>query len=521
LILIPLVLLSCDGFFALNTDDTLTEEQNYTELAELSSGFIGVAATFHDVVAHTVIISELMGDLMTPTANASDDYWDIFNYQTKTTNSVATPAPYYRTIIACNDFIRHALDFNEKSPGLIDGNTFQAMLAEVIRYRIWCYLTLGKIYNEAVYFDFSISDKIDLADCPVWDLDKIVEQSTLMMEQGILGIDLKLTLNWNLIIKGTTETWNRMGINPSALLGELYLWGGRYDQALLTLMELVNSASRYAMEDIANRATTWKNNITSTTATEMVTVMPYSLTNNQKNMLPYYFSNVPPNLYYLAPTGRLRELYAPSTNGDIFRRQSTIGEENGQNVIVKYHAVGNPSREYNAAIPLYRVADLYLMIAEAHNKLHLFGETFDTEFREIAMSFVNAGLQQYWSGSSFKQPFGNTAIYSTILQRNAGIRGRIGAGTVNWRSMLPANPTTDQTMRLIDSLIVNETALECAYEGKRWFTLLRLARYWNDPAFIAEPVSKKATGDNREAIRQRLMNTNNWYIKYNHLQATK
>ncbi|MDR1272946.1 MAG: RagB/SusD family nutrient uptake outer membrane protein [Odoribacteraceae bacterium] len=525
LILIPLAILgvSCDEFFALNTDDTLTEEQNYTELAELHSGFLGVAATFHDVVGHTVVISELMGDLMTPTSNAGDEYWDIFNHEVKANNSVASPAPYYRAIITCNDFLRHALEFNASKPGLIDENTFHSMLAEVIRYRIWCYLTLGKIYNEAIYFDFSISDKIDLNACPVWDLDKIVEQSTLMMEQGVLGVNLMLKLDWNLVIKGTTAAWNLMGINPSALLGELYLWGGKHDKALLTLMSLVSSDTRYAMAEIAaaNRNTTWKNNIMSSSSTEMVSVMPYSLTYNQKNMLPYYFSNVAPNLYYLAPTGRLREMYSYSANGDVYRRQATIGEENGRDVIVKYHAPGNPSRDYNAAIPLYRVADLYLMIAEAHNKLRLFGETIDTEYREIAMCFINSGLKTYWSGSNFKQPFGNAAVYATTLQTNAGIRGRIGAGNVNWRAALPVGASVDQTMRLIDSLIVNETALECAYEGKRWFTLVRMARHWNDPAFIADVVSRKVTGDNREAVRQRLMDEENWFIKYEHLQVMK
>jgi hypothetical protein len=525
LILLPLafVATSCDGFFALKTDDTLTGKESYAELAELNSAFIGVAATFHDVVEHTVIISELMGDLMTPTTNAADDYWDIFNHQVKTGNAVASPAPYYRAIIACNDFTRHALAFNRDKPGLIDENTFHAMLAEVLRYRLWCYLTLGKIYNEAIYFDHAISDKIDLAGCPVWDLDKIVEQATLAMEQGMIGVDLTLKLNWNLVVKGATESWNLVGIDPSALLGELYLWGKRPDKALLTLMKFVGSDTRRAMPDIpsANRATAWKNNIINGSLSEMVTMMPYSATYNQKNMLPYYFSNVPPNLYRLAPTARLREMYARSVDGDRYRRQSTIGEENGQSVIVKYHAPGNPGRDYNASIPLYRLADVYLMIAEAHNRLGLFGETIQSEYREIAMCFINSGLRAYWTGSNFKQPFGNTAIYPSTLQSNAGIRGRVGAGNVDWRALLPRDATVDQTARLIDSLVANETALECAYEGKRWFTLLRAARHWNDPAIIADVVSLKATGANRDALRRRLMDPSAWFIKYEHLQATK
>jgi hypothetical protein len=525
--LLPLLLAcgACDKFFALDTDDTLSEEQHYTELAELNSAFLGVPATFRDVLDHTIIISELLGDLMTPTTNAGDDYWDIFNYAVKDNNHAASPAPYYRTIIACNDFIRHALAFYEKSPGLIAENTFHSMLAEVFRYRIWCYLTLGKLYNEAVYFDYSISDKIDLKNCPVLNLDQIVEQSILMMEQGVMGIDLNLKLDWLLVIKGTTDAWNYMGINPQALLGELYLWGGRYRDALYTLMGLVNSNTRYAMPLLSSPASTWKSNLNNNASTEMVSVLSYNASYGQKNMLPYYFSNVYPNLYYFAPTTWMSELFRNSpTTGTEIRTRSTVGEEGGSRVITKYHTTGSPSREYNTAIPIYRVADIYLMIAEVHNKLKFFGEKVgdDTEPRDIAMCFINNGLKTWWqsSTSSFKQPFGNTALYSTNLQTNAGVRGRVTSSNINWRILLPSNPTEEQTMRLIDSLIVNETALECAYEGKRWFTLLRMARYWDDPAFLAAIVSRKGTSDaNREATRQALMDRNRWFIKYEHLKA--
>ena len=519
--LISLLALSCDSFFALDTDDTLSEQQHYTELAELHSGFIGVAAVFHDVLEHAIVVSELMGDLMTPTTNANDDYWDIFNHEVKPDNRVASPAPYYRAIIACNDFLRRAIKFNEEKPGLLAENTFRAMLAEVIRYRVWCYFTLGKLYNEAIHFDFSISDKIDLKDCPVWDLDKIIEQSTRVMEQGVLGVDPMLKLDWNLVVKGTDDAWNRRGIEPSVLLGELYLWGGRYDKALLALMNFVGATTRHALPEIATsgRAATWKAAI-SYSSTESVTVMPYSVSYNQKNMLPYYFSNVSPNIYLLAPTTRLKEMYAHSVNADYYRQQSTIGAENDRPVIVKYHAPGAPSSEYNTGVPVYRSADVHLMIAEAHSRLGLFGETIGSEYREIAMAFINSGLRAYWSGSFFKQPFGNATIYSTNLQSNAGIRGRVGAGAIDWRSMLPADASPDRVARLVDSLIVNETALECAYEGKRWFALLRAARHWQDPAFIADVVCKKAPAERRDALRQRLMDPKNWFIKYNHLQAT-
>lgn len=66
----------------------------------------------------------------------------------------------------------------------------------------------------------------------------------------------------------------------------------------------------------------------------------------------------------------------------------------------------------------------------------------------------------------------------------------------------------------MDSLIAEETALEAAYEGKRWFTLLRMAKHSNNPAFLADQVCKKFSEGEREKYRTYLMDPRNWFIKY-------
>lgn len=69
----------------------------------------------------------------------------------------------------------------------------------------------------------------------------------------------------------------------------------------------------------------------------------------------------------------------------------------------------------------------------------------------------------------------------------------------------------------MDSLIAEETALEAAFEGKRWFTLMRIAKQRNKPAFLADEISKKFPEREREEYRTYLMNPENWYIKYNQI----
>ena len=64
----------------------------------------------------------------------------------------------------------------------------------------------------------------------------------------------------------------------------------------------------------------------------------------------------------------------------------------------------------------------------------------------------------------------------------------------------------------VEQKIFEEMAAETAYEGNRFFDLLRISHHRADhPAFMAEKVAAKY--GNPEAMKSKLMDINAWFLK--------
>ena len=64
---------------------------------------------------------------------------------------------------------------------------------------------------------------------------------------------------------------------------------------------------------------------------------------------------------------------------------------------------------------------------------------------------------------------------------------------------------------LLEDMIINEMALEGAFEGYRFYDLMRVALRRGDPAYLANSVSRR-NGDINGELRSLLMNKDNWFL---------
>ncbi|MBD9179173.1 MAG: RagB/SusD family nutrient uptake outer membrane protein [Odoribacter splanchnicus] len=520
-LLLTLVCSSCDNFFDIDTDEIAPEDKNYTARNEVYSGLIGVAASFQQAADHYIVVSELLGDLIEPTSQAPVEFWDVYRYRATNGNSLVSPEPFYNIIVNSNDFIRHAVKFHEEVPRAIPDSIYTGMISTAITYRAWAYLTIGKLYGEAVYYDLALTDDTDLSKQRILSFDALIDELIYFVKNGVDGIDGFHSLNRSKIFDENVTDWAYIGINPDVLMCELYLWDGNNVEAAQSGLGAIvagtkddgtESTDKYKLS-ASYKGASWKNMFSgsfSTLTNEAFTAVPFDYSKNQTNKLQYYFSNIAPNVYYLKPHTQLINRYRNSKGGNDYRGENASYIKEGDNYVFSRYHLKKENYKHDSHIFIYRAADVWLMVAEALSNL---GDIAQAD------SILNVGLKTSQDGSKFKAPF-DYPIYNWNLRECIGVRGRAGVTPDYLCEHVIDSLFTDETLLaerkkfVLDSLIAEEVARESAGEGKRWFTLMRMARNAGKPEILADPISAKFSSAERQLYRIWLMNPENWYIKY-------
>ena len=71
--------------------------------------------------------------------------------------------------------------------------------------------------------------------------------------------------------------------------------------------------------------------------------------------------------------------------------------------------------------------------------------------------------------------------------------------------------TVDYQIPLVEDMIIDEMALEGAFEGYRYYDLMRVAMRRGDAAYLTDPISMR-NGEQDAALRAKLMVEQNWYL---------
>lgn len=490
-----------DEFFDVNAGDRITPDQHYKSLIDANVSLQGAIIPLQDAMPKLIMLDGLRSDMMEVTPNA-DSYLKDINYQMiSASNPLADPSDLYKVIVNINEVLANIDQIAEKDKEY-DALTAYTYKGALIGMRAWTYLTLVRLYNKVVYIDDNMTS------IPENFTQKVLSREVIL---DTLINQLETYFESEYTTTKYTELRIPHYVNNKALLGELYLEVGRFAEAATYLKlacESYGNQTAMLKVDRTYQNAAWgsiflnaeSNNI------ENISAIPYSRAEAQFNPLADWVGH---NYQYLVKPSTIlvdsfmAQVDAAGLQGDYYRGAITFGADilewtsdttyTYEAYITKYAV--DPTDPSSSDIIISRAADIHLLLAEAYNRIG------DPVSQKYALTLLNQGFNKE---NPKPAPFARWA-------NNLGIRGRAYLKS----RVVPDSLSTDSITLVIEDMIIAERALELAFEGKRWFDLVRIAERRNEPEFLADKVAAKFAGTSQyEAIRNKLMNPANWYLPF-------
>lgn len=493
-----------EDFFDVTSGDRISPDKHFKTLIDADVSLKGAIVPLQDAMPRLIMLDGLRSDLMDVTPNADSYFRDIYNHNLSTGNPITNPSDLYKVIVNINEVLAN-IDRITATDRDYDALTAYTYKGALLGMRAWTYLTLVRLYNKAVYIENNLTTLPD-------NLSQKVLSKEVMLDTLINQLENYFKSEY------TTTKYTEIRIpnyvNNKALLGELYLEAGRYSEAVTYLKlacESYGNAASMLKVDRTHQNAAWStiflnaesNNI------ETISAIPFSRAEQQFNPIASWVGR---NYQYMVSPSKLlvdsfmAQIPAVGSPGDLWRGKGftfeadTISKINDSTFItytyITKYAIDRED-PFSSDIIISRAGDIHLMLAEAYNRL-----AGDVNAKKYALILLNQGFNKE---NPKPAPFSRWAS-------NLGIRGRAYLKSRE----VPANMMdTDSITTLIEDYIIAERALELAFEGKRWFDLVRIAERRNDPAYLADRVAAKFKGTNQyEAIRNKLMNPANWYLPF-------
>lgn len=507
---------SCsDSLFDEQDGERITPDQHYKSMIDAQASLAGAFKPLQAVMPKYIMIDGLRSDHMMVTPTADAFLKDINNQVLNFDNPYLDASDYYKVIINTNEALANIHKISE-----VDRNFSEFYLRytqrALIGLKSWTYLQLIRNYGEAALIDDNLTTVPE-------NLQQTILPKDVMIDTLINRLLPTIPSDNELTQFVELRFINFM--NPKAVLGELYLEKGDYNNAVkylkLAAESFKNDAAVYKVDGYSMEG--WKSiflgiesntgaiHVPSTTSkapSENISVLTFNHQEGQFNPLAKWL--LPNDQYMVKPTQLLVDSFltqVPARNnaGDVYRGIGATVDttSNGEFYVNKYSI--NKNEPFSSDIIISRAADIHLLLAEALNRN---GDS------KNALILLNAG---------FKSEKTVPAIYNR-WNKNMGIRGRadlkpkivpdsitVFDGTNTTKVLLAGEERTEY----IEDLIMDERALELAFEGKRWTDLVRIANRRQDPSYLANKVAAKFTDPaDQEAVRQKLLNPANWYLPY-------
>ncbi len=469
--LMVLLSFSCDSYLDLKPENGTIREEFWQTKEDVQSAVIGIYSSMlntppsesdRTLAEYIFMYGELRGDMISPGGFMTDEQVEVLTSNILPANSLTTWSQFYRIINYCNTVIDLAPGVLENDPTFTQ-TQLNNYLSEALAIRAYLYFTLARSFKDVpLKLTATLSDQ-DNFQLPAAPQSEVFAQvvADLTLAEGYAVDDFEN----NASNKGRIT---RNAIN--AMLTDVYLWQENYEAALASANKVINSGE-YALIEASPQ---W---FTTVFARGNSTESIFELQYTTQNLNPFYSIFLQRPQYLAAPTV-LESVFGidfeDPLNKDVRGERASLVP--GTNEIYKYTGIDENQRkslqESDTHWFVYRYADVLLMKAEALNELQRGSEAL--------------------------------AIIEDIREKRAAI------------SITEEQPGLEDT-RGIRLYILAERAREFAFEGKRWFDILRNARKENYAYLdiLLAVALRSAPANQQQSILAKLQDPNSHYLPIN------
>lgn len=467
-LLITVVLLSaCDKWLYLEPQDGIVKQEFWKTKEQVQSAVIGCYSSLlgnpvgagKTLTESLFLWGELRGDMLAPGPGIRDEQ-EVLNGNILPVNTISDWRAIYRTINYCNTVIEYAPQVLE-SDKTFKESQLNAYLAEALTLRALMYFYLARTFGEVpLVIEATVSDEQNLA----------IPKSTQPVILKQILADLEIAEKSAVTTYGNRDfdkgRITRFTVN--ALQADVYLWMEQYTQCIEACDKLINSGQFGLVS--SNSWSEWYATL-------------YARGNSNESIFEFQFDAQKLNPFigmfatsrrrFQVPSRVIEEIFMTDLEGLDPDYRGSGASYLSDGTVFKYLRSETGSMRTDdqsfAHWIVYRYADILLLKAEA-------------------MSQIGRGVEAL-----------------EIVQL---IRARAYAPTASAREVDPNDKNE------VAEYIMEERSREFAYEGKRWFDILRNAKRnrYAQINVLLNIVAKSATPERQQSIINKYRDTLSHYL---------
>ncbi|MXV17662.1 RagB/SusD family nutrient uptake outer membrane protein [Hufsiella ginkgonis] len=532
---------SCKKYLTVEPEGYVQEENTFKTAADAITTVNGLYAQMLPLVDQIFLAGEAQGDLAVAARGADKYITEFAENRVTASNPYADYTKFYRLILACNRALDGLDQILRADPVNYNRAVYLSNRAEVYYVRAWTYLQLVKIWGDVPYVTGTVTKAEQVSNLAPEKSATIIKKILKDAEDNFSTI---LTINSDFLGTGNDfqlTIGQFRDLSGRCLLAELYLYDGNYNKAweIISVIEpfgVYPSSGGDALNVFGMFQGQWVNWDSGQSRRDgnqyqrqVVMAINFDATKNQTNSLMKWTNNKYGGQYALKPSSIAIKNW---TSAPMMLQQYQITPALGYYINESYNAGNGPLEvldpDGNPIIGGYgdyirgekgsyfvdgRDTLMFKFLMKSRgvpknpliNDKYADNDAFFNVYRDGPMYLLACEIMNNMGVPSQALLTMNGGSYNAYVYKSTRYRVGVAPFKIDFSSPEPAK-------KQVARFLIQESAMECAFEGRRWFDLVRIAKQANDPALLADAVAKKYPASRQAEVRARLMNPANWYL---------